>query len=151
MKRAIKIFMPVQTWYWERGALLLLTLWQTWSLPKNLAFLFVFFFLFLLLALSYRRTRQWIIKQSSWSLVFCFFFILRLPHSCRKMSGTLLETGWRSVVGGGLKTDRKNKTQATQNKEHGLHSAAPFCIPVAVKPDIYWQVWKMTADAEAES
>lgn len=69
-----------------------------------------------------KRAHKWIIKQSPHDL--CFF------GCCRKMSGKLLQTGWRMVVGGGLKGPRKYKnTCYREQTHHSLHSVAPFCIP----------------------
>lgn len=73
---------------------------------------------------------------SSWSLLFS-----RLPLSCRKMSGTLLQTGRGMVVGGGLKRQEKNKTQATENKAQLALSGT------ILHPHISW-AWHLLASME---
>lgn len=57
MKYAIKIFMPVQTWYWRRSASVHLTPWCS-EVPKPSRC-----FVSASLALSQKRTHKWIIKQ----------------------------------------------------------------------------------------
>lgn len=106
MKHAIKIFMPVQTWWWSHSAPVHLAPWRVKVCQKTSRF-FCFW-------RYHTKAPMWVNNQaiSSWSLPFS-----RLRQSCGKMSGALLRTGWRMVVGGGLKGHGRNKTQAAQNKQ----------------------------------
>lgn len=123
MKRAIKIFMPVQTWYRRRSASVHLAPWRS-EVPKN----FQVFCFCLSGTIMQKDTPVNNKAISSSSLPFW--------GCCRKMSGKLLQAG---VKGGCVRRAKreqgKTKTHATESKRstartrrHRFDSPHQLCL-----------------------
>lgn len=117
MKRAIKIFMPVQTWYRRRSASVHLTPWRS-EVPKTSRC-----FVSASLALSCKRTHRRIMKRSPRDL--CFFEV-----AAEKCQENYCKQGWRMVVGGGLKESRgKQKHTPRRARAAQLAHGGTVLIP----------------------
>lgn len=123
MKHAIKVFLPVQTWYCSYSAPLHLTI-HILNSTKNVQ---VFFFSSSL-ALLYKRTRQWIIKRSPLDL--CLFEVV-----------AVLQKNVRDIIANRVKDGCGRKVKVTREKQntgYRINKALVALGGTILHPHINW-------------